>query len=141
MNWLYLNFIDHNDAYWLAVIVITICYFLFMLSYCVDCNPNPSNQNELPKQIESSKKVFWWLIGFVLIALFGVIITENTRKTTLPKAIYYVEHEGKHHPIYINCINDLSIQIKSKQYQMLNESEQITLDNQLADCLKSNDIN
>ena len=141
MNWLYFNFIDYNDAYWLTMVIITISYFLLMLSYCVDGNPNSPNQDELPKQIESSKKVFWWLIGFVVIALFVVITTENTRKTTLPKAIYYVEHKGKHHSIYINCINNLNITIQSAQYQILNESEQTALDNHLADCLKSNDIN
>ena len=141
MNWLYLNFIDHNDAYWLTIIIIAICYFLFMLSYYFDGTPNPSNKDKLSRQIESSKKVFLWLIGFVMIALLVVIVTENTRKTTLPKAIYYVEHKGKQHSIYAECIVNLNISIKSAQYQMLNESEQVTLDNHLSYCLKSNDIN
>lgn len=79
---------------------------------------------------------------FVIISLVVMISVKQIKHPTLSKAIYYVEHvehKNKHYPTYTKCIHDLNISLA--QYQTLNKSEQINLDNQLIDCLRSNYVN
>lgn len=139
MNWLYFVFIEHKEAPFVLLLIIAICYFLL----CLLCNIEYGTKNKSQPRTKDNNsfliKTLSWTLGFVIISLAVMISVKPIKHPTLSKAIYYIEQQGKHHPTYTKCIHDLNISLA--QYQTLNKSEQINLDNQLIDCLKSNYVN
>ena len=139
MNWLYFVFIEHKTAPFLFLLIVAICYFLL----CLLCNIGYSLHNKSQPRTKDNNsfliKTLSWTLGFVIISLAVMISVKPIKHPNLSKAIYYVEKQGKHHPTYTQCINDLNISLA--QYQTLNKSEQMNLDNQLIDCLQSNYVN
>ena len=142
MNWLYFVFIEHKTAPFLFLLIVAICYFLL----CLLCNIGYSLHNKSQPRTKDNNsfliKTLSWTLGFVIISLAVMIGVKQIKHPTLSKAVYYVEyvkHKGKHYPTYTKCIHDLNISLA--QYQTLNKSEQINLDNQLIDCLQSNYVN
>lgn len=139
MNWLYFVFIEHKEAPFVLLLIIAICYFLL----CLLCNIEYGTKNKSQPRTKNNNsfliKTLLWTLGFVIISLAVMIGVKPIKHPTLSKAIYYVEKQGKHHPTYTQCINDLNISLA--QYQTLNKSEQMKLDNQLIDCLQSNYVN
>lgn len=139
MNWLYFVFIEYKTAPFLFLLIVAICYFLL----CLLCNIGYSLHNKSQPRTKDNNsfliKTLSWTLGFVIISLAVMISVKPIKHPNLSKAIYYVEKQGKHHPTYTQCINDLNISLA--QYQTLNKSEQMNLDNQLIDCLQSNYVN
>lgn len=142
MNWLYFVFIEYKTAPFLFLLIIAICYFLL----CLLCNIGYGSKNKSQPRTKDNNsfmiKTLLWTLSFVIISLAVMISVKQIKHPNLSKAIYYVEHvehKGKHYPTYTKCINDLNISLA--QYQTLNKSEQINLDNQLIDCLRSNYVN
>lgn len=142
MNWLYFVFIEHKEAPFVLLLIIAICYFLL----CLLCNIEYGIKNKSQPRTKDNNsfliKTLLWTLGFVIVSLVVMISVKPIKHPTLSKAIYYVEHvehKGKHYSTYTKCINDLNISLA--QYQTLNKSKQMNLDNKLIDCLRSNYVN
>lgn len=137
MNWLYFVFIENKEAPFIFLLIIIIFYFLL----CLLCNIEyrKKDKSQLKTNNQFLIKTLFWTLGLIVIFLVVMISVKQIKQPNLSKAIYYVEQQGKHHPTYTKCINDLKISLT--QYQTLNKSEQINLDNELIDCLKSNYAN
>lgn len=134
MNWLYFVFIENKEAPFVFLLIIIIFYFLL----CLLCNIEyrKKDKSQLKTNNQFLIKTLFWTLGLVVIFLIVMISVKQIKQPNLSKAIYYVEQQGKHYPIYTKCINNLNISLA--QYQSLDKSEQVNLDNQLVDCLKSN---
>ena len=139
MNWLYFVFIEHKEAPFVFLLIIAICYFLLCLLCNIEYHSKKKSQIKTKDNNQFLIKTLFWTFGFVVISLVVMISAKQIKQSNLSKAAYYVEQQGKYHPTYTKCINDLNIRLT--QYQTLNKSEQINLDNELIDCLQSNYVN